>query len=206
MESERTEPTPQPIFEFEQSDGTISRVDFSEPGEFGDFACAHYPQGGERQYIHAYHTDTAGIFEYFLSAMATDPNAEQRFEQLIDALGAYEQAGMVATSTSESSYQRYQLDQIRDQVERHYHIDSYSGGDVTIRSDSDHTYATLSMHEHNRSVEVPHQQAWQFVAGIIWRSYGEPGNNYSLDSRHSTDTLKAALEAAAEGLSERSKS
>lgn len=201
MELEKTEPVPLHVFSFEQSDGTVSQLDFSAPGEMGDFAFYQLAPDGTRQYFYSYHTNTSQIFEHFIACMASQPDAEQQFERLIKCLDGFDKSGLEQTDTGQTKFLGYQLDKIRTTVERGDQPTGRPSGDLALEPNQN--YTTCIRTDNDTRVEVPHHQAWQFVSGIVWRSYGQNGEEYTDNSRHSTKTFKDALTATAEGLSAR---
>lgn len=196
-----------PIFDCEQPDGSRHTIDMTEPGVFGDFVFRD--QSAERRetgLYSAYHTGTGALFTYMLTASL---RAETPAENMAALRRELERTTLHHTFTeqSQSSFSEYALAAIRT-------LDAAELPPLGLRaSDIPNDMLQLSPTDTGieftmsrpwddevltYAIEIPYGDCWKFIAGMVWRSYGDDRPFPEL-SRHSSATYYAALTAFTEG-------
>lgn len=192
-----------PVYRVRQPDGTRVTVDLTTPGTFGDLAFTMRSSRGTVQFS-AYHTGETAIFVDALTRYLTDHTLEQRracIGLVRDELARLT-TGRPATQRGEDKFTNLQLNTIGRPVGP---TETAFGKYRTSGSDSDLVLtpttdgldiALVADVGQVRSFSWPAETLWQLLAGMIWRSYAEPGDDFSLLSRVPTSEYVAALEAA----------
>lgn len=193
--SHEWQPKALPEFEFNQPDGSVARLDFSAPGMMGDFAFYHENAPEDQQNYWLYHTGTQVVFEHFVTAMVQSGNATEQFEKLCGVLDEYS-ATMTTTTESQSRFGEYELRKLSEQIDcplERLELNASGHGDdelwITPQGNSTRLEMDRSWDYGERleyGVTVPHDQAWQFLAGMIWRSYSDDERPWPQNSRHAT--------------------
>lgn len=208
-ESHEQSPEELAKFEFRQPDGSNVMLDFSAPGMMGDFAFTNEDASKDQQGYWVYHTGTQALFNYFTAAMIQQNNALEQFEKLCNKLDTYS-ATMTATTESESSFGEYALDELSQRMNRpleqmELNASGYGESALWVTPQDSATICEMDRdwddgERLQYGVSIPHDQAWQFLAGMIWRSYSEDGRSWPQNSRHATSEFERALDVIANAL------
>lgn len=193
---------PVPVYRVRQPDGHSITVDLTRPGTFGDLAFTVRSSRGTVRFS-AYHTGETAIFVDALTRYLTDQTLEQRRasirlvrEELVRLT-----AGRPATQRGEDTFTTLQLDTLGrpvDPAEPAFGKYRTSGtdSDLVLTPTSDGLdIALVSDNGDVRSFSWSAETLWQLLAGMIWRSHAEPGDDFSLLSRIPTTEYLAALQA-----------
>lgn len=199
--SDRSEPLP--IYRVAQPTGRDVAADLTTPGVFGDLTFTTH-SGDRTTQFSAYHTGETAIFIDVLSRYLAHQSVEERRNSLdtVRAEVARVTADRVATERGEDSFTRQQLEALRRPAEAatppvgRYRTSgdgcdlvltpTTNGFDIALESDDGAT----------RVFSWPTEMLWQLIAGIIWRSYAEPDDDFSMLSRVPTSEFLNALQAA----------
>lgn len=196
---------PAPVYRVRQPGGHSVTVDLSTLGTFGDFAFTVRSSRGTVRFS-AYHTGETAIFVDALTRYLSELTLEQRQASLCAIREELDRitAGRTMTERGEDKFTTLQLDMLGrpvDPTESTFRTYRTSGGsDLVLTSTADALdIALVSDDGEVRSFSWPVETLWQLLAGMVWRSYAEPGDDFSLLSRIPTAEYLAALQAAEQG-------
>lgn len=201
-------------FEFQQEDRSFARVDFGAYGDMGDFAIHHIGMKQPRDYYFAYWTGTPDIAAYFLQNMANKPDAEEQLGLIKQAIQRRSQA-LYPTSRGEGVFRPATLASITEAIASQrpsettkLTVDSITSSLLIFEPAPEGTWCIMDREwdEDERLTYgffVPHDQSWQFVAGIVLKSYSEYDGMASERSRYPTTEFQKLLDAFECGLAQR---
>ncbi len=197
-------------FTFTQPDGSERQIDMSVPGGFGDFAFDVRSEGGEATQHHAvYWTGEAPIFLQLMSRWALSRRGKTGLadiEQMSHHLRSLTANGAAPTEDAQGTISPHVIEQtmgINAQGARRTYS-MYGSDNATAAVDTRHdgyTYITTEAIGDDDgvaelTVAVADEQLWQFIVGMMGRSYAADGGRYSQLSRYSSREYALAFQRA----------